>query len=74
MVKNNIENSFVNFHIGVIPELSLERSKNLERLKRAILEGTYQVNSKKLANKLIKLIILADSAAPRSGMPLSLSR
>ncbi len=74
MLKSDLDFSYANFHIGVIPQLSIERSKKLERLKRAIVEGTYQINAKELANKLIEVIILADGADPDSGMPLSLSR
>ncbi len=74
MRKSDMEFSYANFNIGEIAQLSRERSKKLERLKRAIVEGTYQINSKKLANKLIKVIILAGGADPGSGMPLSLSK
>jgi hypothetical protein len=66
MVKRDLELSFANFHNEVIPQLSVERSKKLKRLKQAIVEGSYQINSKKLANKLVKLIILSCSAAPGS--------
>ncbi len=59
MVKSDVEFAFDNFHVEVIPQTSMEKAKKLARLKRAIAEGTYQINSKKLANKLIKLIILA---------------
>jgi hypothetical protein len=68
MVKRDLELSFANFHNEVIPQLSVERLKKLERLKRDIVEGSYQINSKKLADKLVRLIILSGSAAPGSAI------
>ncbi len=67
MIKSDMEFASVNFHIGIIPQLPLERSKKLKRLKQAIVDGTYQINSRKLANKLVKLIILG-GAAPGSDL------
>jgi anti-sigma28 factor (negative regulator of flagellin synthesis) len=59
MGKSTIKIVSTKYSIGVIPQLSSERSIKVERLKRAVAEGTYQIDSKKLVNKLIKLILLA---------------
>jgi Anti-sigma-28 factor, FlgM len=73
MVKSDIEFSYTNLDTRGISQFSIERSQKLECLKREVGEGSYQVDSRKLANKLLKRIMSFSGADPSYGRPLPLS-
>lgn len=51
---NNLDEEFAfDGDIELNSHFAEERSKKLKRIKRAVEEGTYHINSQKLANKLI---------------------
>jgi anti-sigma28 factor (negative regulator of flagellin synthesis) len=53
----NLDTQFTigNSDMKIISHFAEERSNKLKRIKRAVTEGTYQIKSPKLANKLISL-------------------
>ena len=57
MINSDMTYNSANIYNERISQFSLERSRKIERLKQAVNEGTYHCDSKKLANKLITLIL-----------------